>query len=168
MLQNRRLKSKLKYHKLPLGNIETLMDDIEEEEVSEQRVDNCVEVHVKEAQMIINTFLDDIITNTYAFIQLKPDLPQWRNKDELFDLGIINRETHRQVIEKLKQRWFSMYLTQEQKWEAKIRNYKSQLEHTKGLVQQACELANEAILCRCPPRTYPILLHDRWTTFRIK
>jgi hypothetical protein len=41
MLQNRRLKSKLRYHKLPLGNIETLMDDIEEEEVSEQRVDSC-------------------------------------------------------------------------------------------------------------------------------
>jgi hypothetical protein len=49
MLQNRKLKSKLKYHKLPLGNIETLMDDIEGEKVAEQRVDNCVEVHVKEA-----------------------------------------------------------------------------------------------------------------------
>jgi hypothetical protein len=27
-------------------------------------VDSCVEVHVKEAQQLINAFLDDIITNT--------------------------------------------------------------------------------------------------------
>jgi hypothetical protein len=86
---------------------------------------------VKEAQMIINTFLDDIVTNTYAFIQLKQYLPQWRNKDELFDLGIINIETHRQVIKKLKQRWFSMYLIQEHKLGEKIKRYKEQLEYTK-------------------------------------
>jgi hypothetical protein len=105
--------------------------------------------------MIINTFLDDIITNTYDFIHLKPYFPQWRNKDEIFDLGIINRETHRQVIEKLKQRWFSMYLTQEQKWGEKIRKYKDQLEHTQGLLQHACELANEVILFVDAPLSHP-------------
>ena len=45
-------------------------------------------------------------------------------------MGIINKETHHQVIEKLKQRYVSMYLMQEKKWETKIKKYKDQLEHT--------------------------------------
>jgi hypothetical protein len=92
LLQNKKLKSKLKYHKLPQSNAGNVMGDIQDEEVSEERAEGCAKVHVEEAQMIFNTFLDDVITNTLAFIQLKPDLPQWRNKDELFDLGIINKE----------------------------------------------------------------------------
>jgi hypothetical protein len=40
----------------------------------------------------VNVILDDILTNTFSFVQLKPDLSNWRNKDELFDLGIINWE----------------------------------------------------------------------------
>jgi hypothetical protein len=95
--QNQKLGNKLRHNKPRFGNMESLLDDIDQEEVSKPRVDNCVEVHVKEAQQLINAFLDDIITNTYAFIQLKPDLPQWRNKDKLFDIGIINRETHHQA-----------------------------------------------------------------------
>jgi hypothetical protein len=51
------------------------MEDIQAEEVSEERVEGCAKIHAKEAQRIFNTFLDDVITNTYAFIQLKPNLP---------------------------------------------------------------------------------------------
>jgi hypothetical protein len=46
------------------------MEDIQGEEVSEERVEGCAKVHAEEAQMIFNAFLDDIITNTYDFIQL--------------------------------------------------------------------------------------------------
>jgi hypothetical protein len=99
------------------------MEDIQGEEGSEERVESCAKIHAKEAQKIFNTFLDDVITNTYAFILLKPDLPQWRNKDELFALGIINKESHRQAIEKPKARWFSMYLQQEQRWTERIKRH---------------------------------------------
>jgi len=53
-------------------------------------------------EKFINTIVDDIMKNTYAFLQLKLDLPGWRNQDDLFDLGVINREIHKQVINKLK------------------------------------------------------------------
>ena len=43
-------------------------------------------------------------------MQLKPDMPNWRKQDELFYLGIINKEIHQQVINKLKKRGFSLYL----------------------------------------------------------
>jgi hypothetical protein len=36
--------------------MENLLDDIDQEEVSKPRDDNCVEVHVKEAQQLINAF----------------------------------------------------------------------------------------------------------------
>jgi hypothetical protein len=64
-----------------------------------RRYDKC--------QQIVNTILDDILANTYAFLQLKPYLPSWRQHDELFDLGVIDRESHQQVINKLKEKWFS-------------------------------------------------------------
>jgi hypothetical protein len=67
------------------------MEDIQGEEVLKVRVESCAKIHAEEAQNICNTFLDDVITNTYAFMQLKHDLPWWRNKDELFDLGIVNK-----------------------------------------------------------------------------
>jgi hypothetical protein len=51
------------------------MDDIDQEEASKPRADSCANGHVKEAHQLINAFLDDIITNTYAFIQLKTYLP---------------------------------------------------------------------------------------------
>ena len=38
--------------------------------------------------------LDDIMLNTCAFLQLKLDLPNWRNMDEMFDLGIIAKRSH--------------------------------------------------------------------------
>jgi hypothetical protein len=82
---------------------------------------------MKIVHKVINSILDYIMTNTYTFIQLKSDLREWRNKDELFDLDIIDKESHRQVIEKLKQAWFSMYLTQEEKWREKGKEYKDQL-----------------------------------------
>jgi hypothetical protein len=144
------------------------MGDIQDEEVSEERAEGCAKVHVEEAQMIFNTFLDDVITNTHAFIQLKPDLPQWRNKDELFDLGIINKESHRQAIENIKTRWFSMYLQQEQKWAEKIKGYKQQLEDTRKLIQQTTEIAFEGIYNREPPRCYSLFLHDRWAVFILR
>lgn len=148
--------------------MEILLVDINQEQVLDPRVDNCAKVHANEAQQLVNTFLDDIITNTYAFIHLKPYLPQWRNKYELFDLGIINQETHHQVIQKLKQRQLSMYLLQEQKWEAKIKKYKGQLVQIQRLEKHAFELIFEEILCRIPPRDYPILLHDQWTTLILR
>ena len=43
-------------------------------------------------------------------MQLKLDLPSWRQQDDLFYLGTINKESHQQVINKLKERLFSLYL----------------------------------------------------------
>jgi hypothetical protein len=42
----------------------------------------------------INAILDDIILNTYSFLQLKPNLPNWRNMDEIFELGTIYKRSH--------------------------------------------------------------------------
>jgi hypothetical protein len=156
----------LRYHEIP-SDAGNLMEDIQGEEVSEERVESCAKIHA-EAQKIFNTFLDDVITNTYAFMQLKPNLPRWRNKDELFDLGIINKESHRQAIENLKARWFSMYLQQEQRWTERIKQYKQQLEDTKKLIQQTTQIAFEGIYSREPPKSYPLFLHDRWAAFRLK
>jgi hypothetical protein len=64
----------LKYHKIP-NNAANLMEDIQGEDVSEERVESCAKIHAEESQQMFNTFLDDIITNTHAFMQLKPDLP---------------------------------------------------------------------------------------------
>jgi len=64
------------------------------------------------------------MVNTYAFLQLKPDFPNWRNKDELFDLGVVDKENNRQCIEKLKENWFKMYADQETKWKNEIQDYK--------------------------------------------
>jgi hypothetical protein len=72
------------------------------------------------------------MVNTYAFLKLKLDLPNWRNKDERFDLGIISMEIHIQCIEKLKKKWFKMYIDQEDKWKRKIRDYREQLSHNQG------------------------------------
>lgn len=52
---------------------------------------------LKQRIMFISTILDDIMVNTYAFLQLKPDLPNQRNKDELFDLGVTDKEIHPKV-----------------------------------------------------------------------
>ena len=64
-----------KHNKPKFGNMEILLVDINQEQVLDPRVDNCAKVHANEAQQLVNTFLDDIITNTYAFIHLKPYLP---------------------------------------------------------------------------------------------
>jgi hypothetical protein len=74
-------------------------------------------------QQIVNIILDDILANTYAFLQLKPDLPGWRKQDELFDMGVIDHEIHQHAINKLKERWFSLYITQENRWKRKINMY---------------------------------------------
>ena len=52
-------------------------------------------------------------------MQLKLDMPNWIKQDELFYLGIINKEIHQQVINKLNKR-FSLYL---QKKMAGKKNY---------------------------------------------
>jgi len=39
----------------------------------------------------MSAILDDVIINTYDFLQLRPNLSNWRDKDELFDLGIIDK-----------------------------------------------------------------------------
>jgi len=75
----------------------------------------------------VNVILDDILTYTFSFVELKLDLSSWRNKDELFDLGIINWENHQQVIQRLKEKRFQMCLTQEDWWKAKIKHYKEVL-----------------------------------------
>jgi hypothetical protein len=61
-----------------------------------------------------------------------------------------------------------MYLQKEKKWSAKIKGYKQQLDDTKKLIQQITEIAFEGIYSREPPRGYPLLLHNRWATFRLK
>jgi hypothetical protein len=48
---------------------------------------------MKLVHQIINIVLDDIMVNRYSCIQLKPDLPGWRDKYEIFYLGII-KESH--------------------------------------------------------------------------
>jgi hypothetical protein len=78
------------------------------------------------------------------------------------------KKSHRQAIEKLKARWFSMYLQQERKWTEKIKGYKQQLEETRKLIQQTTEIAFEGIYNREPPRCYPLFLHDRWAVFRLR
>ena len=35
-----------------------------------------------------------IAKRSHSFLQLKPDLPNWRNMDEMFDLGIIAKRSH--------------------------------------------------------------------------
>jgi hypothetical protein len=39
-----------------------------------------VKENLTDVQQIVKTILDDIITNTYSFIQLKSDLHHWRGK----------------------------------------------------------------------------------------
>ena len=63
-----------------------------------------------EAKNIVNAILDYVIINTYFVMQLKPDMPNLRKQDDIFYLGIINKEIHQQVINKLKKRGFSLYL----------------------------------------------------------
>lgn len=58
-----------------------------------------------EVDQIVNTILDYI----HGFMQLQPDPPSWRNKDELFDIEIIIRENQQEVINRLNEHWFSTY-----------------------------------------------------------
>jgi len=71
-----------------------LLDVIDYEEASMPRENVYLEECVKDIHKVINSILNDIVNNTYAFIQLKPDITEWRNKDKLFNLGIIDRESH--------------------------------------------------------------------------
>jgi hypothetical protein len=61
-----------------------------------------IDTHTKYCMMLVQYFINnimvDILINYYAFIQLKHYFPNYRDKDELFDFGIINKESHQQVI----------------------------------------------------------------------
>jgi hypothetical protein len=61
-----------------------------------------------------------------------------------------------------------MYIDQEDKWKRKIRDYREQLAHSQGQVQQVCELALQALSYRAPSKVYGIFLHERWTIFQIR
>jgi len=99
--------------------METETNEIPLKKVDEEDMENV--------KKFINTILDDILTNTYSFLQLRTDLRGWRNQDELFDIGFINREIHKQIIKKLKKKWFSLYLTQDNRWKRKMGMYKNRL-----------------------------------------
>jgi hypothetical protein len=91
--------------------------------ISTPKIDNIVNFVYR----FVNIIMDDILTNTFSFVQLKPNLPKLRDKDELFYLGVINRESHQQAIQRLSEKWFQMYLTQENMWKERIKQYKEEL-----------------------------------------
>lgn len=46
----------------------------------------------------MNTISDNLMINTYTFLWLKLDIPNWHNKDEIFDLGVIDKESYKHSI----------------------------------------------------------------------
>jgi hypothetical protein len=91
-----------------------------------------------------------------------------QQQDELFDIGVIDHESHQQVINKLKEKWFSLYVTQENRWKRKIRMYRDKLREMEQKIQDACSLGSEALTCRAPSIIHSIYLHGKWTQFIIK
>jgi hypothetical protein len=79
---------------LALGNMDFPFDAINYEETSVDRSNSYPDGCMKIVHQIINSIMNDIMANTYDFIHLKLDLSGWRDKDELFDLRIINKESH--------------------------------------------------------------------------
>jgi hypothetical protein len=107
-----------------------LLDVINHEKSSVKAANAHTQECMKLVQQSINTILDEIMVNTYDFIQIKPDIPIWRDTDELFDLEVINKESHQQVIQKLNEKLFYMHLVQGEKWKYKLKGYKEQLTLT--------------------------------------
>lgn len=93
----------------------TLLDVINHEEVSKPRVNAYLEECMKDVCKVVNHILNDIVTNTYAFIQLKSNFSKWRNK--LFDLDIINREMHRKLLSSENENGFPCILPKKRKHE---------------------------------------------------
>ena len=98
-------------------------------------------------EQFINDILDDVSFNTYDFMNLKCDLPQWNNKDELIYFEIIYWESHQWVINRLKERCFLVYLQHERRWENKIQTYKDKLTNMEVKLQDASSIGLEASSC---------------------
>jgi hypothetical protein len=100
MQENKRLRAKSKCLKQKIQKLRqawknnnpmnTLLEAIEIDTLPKQSTATQIEDIMWEVEDIVN----DIFINTHAFIQLKPYFPRWRHQVELFDLGIINKESH--------------------------------------------------------------------------
>jgi hypothetical protein len=55
--------------------MDTMLNAIEEEEKSTKKI---VEGDMSNVEQIVNIILDDVLSNTYSFLQLKPNFHGWR------------------------------------------------------------------------------------------
>jgi len=85
---------RLKKEKNNMNPIDTLLYEIETKETSRKSMETQTKGNMENVEQVINTILDDITVNTYASMKLNPNFPNKRQQDEIFDLGIINRESH--------------------------------------------------------------------------
>lgn len=71
--------------------MDTLIEATDQTEGPKVRVEHYSQECTIVAQHLVNNILNNIITNTYACLQLKWNIPQWYIKHELFDLRIIDK-----------------------------------------------------------------------------
>jgi len=75
---------------------------------------------------------------------------------------------HQQVINNIKEKWFSIYITQENRLKTKIHMYRDILREMEKKIQDAHSLGMEALTCKSHSILHSIYFHDRWAQFIIK
>ena len=75
---------------------------------------------------------------------------------------------HQQVINNIKEKWFSIYITRENRAKMKIHMYRDILREMEQKFQDAQSLGMEALTFKSHSILHSIYLHDRWVQFIIK